>query len=173
MIGAFFKSWVSTQPDLRREVGNRVFAQAANPKAPYPFLVYNTISDSGLRSLRGPSGLRYETLQIDVVGNNYPQLQAIATMLVGGKADRRLDGYSVSVGDAERDGFVVREVRWLNSIDGYSDPIHGEAQGPRTISIDFKFTYEWLAGAGTIATALGHLGDGSLLAPASPPDQGG
>lgn len=142
MIGSFLVAWCDAQADLKAIVHDQVYAQAADDGATGEYIVYHTITDNRpARHLRGVGGLRAETLQLDLVGPTFARLKDIQAILLGDDDTRRLDGFSVRLGDPVYAGLSVYECRWLDSRDLPNDPQHGGMNGPQMIQMDFKFTY--------------------------------
>lgn len=142
MIGKFLVAWVDSRADLKALIGDRFTPDRADPTAPYPYVTYQITGDDQVRSLAGPSGLRRQMVQIDVVDTNYQRAVTVAALIHGGQDDRRLDGYAGELG-----GVDVKEGRWLDGRVMYDEPRAGEEQGARRLQLDFKFTYAYGGGS--------------------------
>lgn len=140
MIGKFLLAWVETIPELVDLIGKRIHPNTSQDD--YPYLTYSTITDQDGTSLSGPDGLRRETLQIDIADTSYPRAIEIEEAIVGKRGARKLNGYSVTLGDDVLVGITVREARLLDRRDRYEVDANGRQSGVQGRQLDFLFVYE-------------------------------
>lgn len=140
MIGKFLIAWVETIPELVDLIGKRIHPNTSQDD--YPYLTYSTITDRDGTSLSGPDGLRRQTLQIDIADTNYPRAIEIEEAIVGKRGARKLNGYSVTLGDDVLVDITVREARLLDRRDRYEVDVNGRQSGVQGRQLDFLFVYE-------------------------------
>lgn len=134
----FLVAWVVTQmDDLLPILGGaddlRVSPYQGARKDPQSRVTFMIVSGHDEGTLSGPSGLKKERWTVDCWGEKPIDARTLARLMAGTKADRRLDGYSGTLG-----GLTVQCIRLLDERDESQPLGPGSDAGNPCISQDYE-----------------------------------
>jgi hypothetical protein len=108
-----------------------VFPMALPPTRPFPSISYQLVSDVGLNSTHGPSGLARARLQIDCWSDSYGVAKDLANVVRG-----EFDGFRGTLGET-----VIRSMILINRGD-HHDPKATMRDVVRGVRSDYEIWYE-------------------------------
>lgn len=134
MIEKGLHSLLATDAGVAALIGTRVYPNKAPHNAGQRYVVYRRIMNNARRHLRGSTGLKRATIQIDCVGSTYDQakeLYAAVYAAIGedGKSGVTWGGKSVKVAYIEDDA------------DDYIPPQTNDDAGVHTVPLDLVVWY--------------------------------
>lgn len=81
MIEEAINARLSSWPALAALIADRLYPMEAPQNAPAPYVIYQRITGSRLRSIQGVSGQANPQFQIDAYGITYAQAKAVAAQV--------------------------------------------------------------------------------------------
>lgn len=147
MIGAFIVAWMKQESGVTALIGSgnncRIFPQVSPQNTAFPRITYQVFGDATGMSLTGPISLADCTVQIDCWGGRgpggYAAAQALADAIEGTETNRKLNGYSGTLGGVEvRSCILPRGGR----SDGVLFPTDGSDDAILSVSMDFEIAYK-------------------------------
>jgi hypothetical protein len=137
-FGTFLVSWVATRPDLSALVSSRVGPwQSGQSDTSAERITYQKVSGGNWKSLRGPSGVARERYQLNCLAPTQQRAARLAQLVKGHKNDRRLDGYSGTVG-----GVTVQACLLDDEREEPNAPAFGQ-QTPNQYAVQQDYQVAW------------------------------
>ena len=137
IIEFVLRTWIESLP-AAQDVSLKVYPWAKAPQgtATRPFCLYHRVSSGRLRSLSGPSGVSYPTIQLDFVSRDYDEVRRVASA-VRTALEAIQHGYLM--GDHTIQSAIVGDL--MDATDADVDPAHGDQASEFRVSMDVKIWF--------------------------------
>lgn len=129
-------TYLSGLQGLADLVGDRISPLRHRMGVDYPRVRYQVVSHQRVRSASGPCGQGQARLQLDCLARSYEEAYQVARLVVGTKAEPRMDGYTGAWGD-----YHIDEARVDDWADDWDEPIEGDEEGVYRHRLDVLVTY--------------------------------